>query len=196
MRRSGVRPTLECYALVVSALQLAGRGQEASRWMRRVVQPEISDTVLRRKVSDGGLVDRLAYNRLLALYAAAGRPADAIETMRQMVRTGGVTPDIVSFNCLIGAHASAGDPERAYAWLSRAAQWGVTPDVITYTTVISGYARQGLPERARSVLELMIANGVEPNVLSSARVALDCLRLPSIALDCPCSPQLALMAFE
>jgi hypothetical protein len=30
--------------------------------------------------------------------------------MRQMVRKGGVTPDIVSFNCLIAAHAAAGEP--------------------------------------------------------------------------------------
>ena len=156
MRRLGLRPTLECYAFVVSALQTAGREREAATWMRRIVQPELSHSVLRRSVANGELVGREAYNRVLAAYAAAGRPAEAIDTMKQMVSQGGVTPDIVSFNCLIQSHATAGDPDRARAWLERAAQWGVSPDVITYTTVIAGFARAGRPDRAKEVLEQMM----------------------------------------
>ena len=59
----------------------------------------------------------------------------------RMVSVGGVTPDIVSFNCLIAAHAAAGDPDKARAWLERASHWGLSADVVTYTTVISGYSR-------------------------------------------------------
>ena len=99
MGQDGLTPSLESYAFVVSALQAAGRGREASRWMRRIVQPEISSALINRKVAEGRLVDREAYNRVLASYSAAGRPAEAISTMRQMVSQGGVTPDIVSFNC-------------------------------------------------------------------------------------------------
>lgn len=166
MRRSQVRPSLECYSFVVSALQAAGRTREAARWMRRVVQPELSDSLLQRAVSEGEVVTRERYNRVLASYAAAGRPAEAVRAMKQMVSLGGVTPDIVSFNCLIGAHAMAGDPDRALSWLQRACNWGLTPDVVTYTTVIAGYARACEPDRAREVLETMTAAGVAPNVLS------------------------------
>ena len=146
-RETKVRPSLESYGFVVSALQAAGRTREATRWLRRVVQPEVSHSLLQRAVTDGEVVTRERYNRVLASYAAAGRPAEAVAAMKQMVNVGGVTPDIISFNCLIGAHATAGDPARARAWLERAAQWGVQPDVVTYTTVISGYARAAQPDQ-------------------------------------------------
>ena len=147
MRRElKAKPSLECYGYVVSALQAAGRSREAVRWLRRVVQPEVSHSLVQRAVADGELVTREKYNKVLSSYAAAGRPAEAVAAMKQMVSTGGVTPDIVSFNCLIAAHAAAGDPDKACAWLERAAHWGLSADVVTYTTVISGYARCARPQ--------------------------------------------------
>ena len=166
MRRADIRPTLQCYAYVVSALHKAGRSRDAARWMRRVVQPEVSHRLLSREEAEGEVVGRVQYNKVLASYAAAGRPLEAMATMRQMVSQGGVTPDIFSFNCLISAHAAAGEPERAFSWLTRAAQWGVTPDVVSYTTAISGYARALRPEQAQGAFEAMVRAGVEPNVLS------------------------------
>ena len=69
--------------------------------------------LLQRAAKEGEVVRRERYSRVLASYAAAGRPEEAVATMKQMVSQGGVTPDIISFNCLIGAHASAGNPDRA-----------------------------------------------------------------------------------
>ena len=116
-RETRSRPSRECYGFVVSALQAAGRPREAARWLRRVVQPEVSHSLVNRAVSDGEVVTRERYNRVLASYAAAGRPAEAAATMKQMASAGGVTPDVASFNCLIGAHAAAGDPDKARARL-------------------------------------------------------------------------------
>jgi pentatricopeptide repeat protein len=95
MRRANVQPTLECYGFVVSALQAAGRTREATKWLGRVVQPEVSEALLNRAVKEGEVVTRERYNRVLASYAAAGRPSEAVTTMKQMVHVGGVTPDII-----------------------------------------------------------------------------------------------------
>ena len=49
-RETRSRPSLECYGFVVSALQAAGRPREAARWLRRVVQPEVSHSLVNRAV--------------------------------------------------------------------------------------------------------------------------------------------------
>ena len=120
MRRANVAPSLECYAHVVAALSAAGRPAAAARWLRRVVQPEISQLVVQRKdekaaAGGGGKSASLEeHNRVLSAYAAAGRPAEAQEAMRAIAEAG-LTPDRVSFNCLIAAHAAACAQVRAAA---------------------------------------------------------------------------------
>ena len=168
MRRSHSSLPLEAYALVVAALIAAGRQREAQRWLRRVVTPEVQQSMLSRDAAaTPEAPPTLArYNRAMATYAAAGRPTEVMAVMRQMVREGRIAPDVVSFNSLIAAHAAAGHPQRGYTWLTRMQQWNVRPDVVSYTSAIAGFARSAEPERARGVLLEMQEAGVTPNVRS------------------------------
>ena len=224
MRRARKQPSLECYALVVAALSAAGRRREAARWLRRVVQPEVSQLLMQRNSNSTGAAPTLAqFNEAMIAYGAAGQPHEVMEIMRKMVRglgsaelgtqterrkkeleleqpvlshstangaplpgtdsgrtssgrgwtrsggarggaadgmpsagTRGVAPDVVSFNSLIAAHANAGSPERARAWIDRMRGWGIAPDACSYTTAIAGFARAGQPDRAKEVRERWI----------------------------------------
>lgn len=163
MRRARKTPSLESYALVVSALSAAGRPREAARWLRRVVEPSVSQLLLRRSKAPPR---RSEYNRAMAAYGAAGLPHEVMETLRTMVGEGEHRPDLRSFNALIAAHANAGElgprrrllqdqtsrsllgrsvgqPDRAAAWIHRMRGWGIEPDACSYTSAIAGFARAG-----------------------------------------------------
>jgi len=192
MRRARKPPPLACYALVVAALTAAGRRREAARWLRRVVQPEVTQLLLQRSSASAGDRPSLAqFNQAMIAYGAAGQPKEAMEVMRRMVGErgkggggskaegakravvggstairgsgagragrGGVSPNVISFNSLIAAHANGGAPERAHAWIDRMRGWGIEPDSCSFTTAIAGFAKAGQPDRARSVMEEMQA---------------------------------------
>ena len=72
-----------------------------------------------RAVREGEVVTRERYNRVLASYAAAGRPAEAVDTMKQMVNEGGVTPDAISYAAIVQAHVNGGSVDGARAALGR-----------------------------------------------------------------------------
>mmetsp|Transcript_40585 Transcript_40585/g.127977 ORF Transcript_40585/g.127977 Transcript_40585/m.127977 type:complete len:720 (+) Transcript_40585:12-2171(+) len=163
MRRARKTPSLESYALVVSALSAAGRPREAARWLRRVVEPSVSQLLLRRSKAPPR---RSEYNRAMAAYGAAGLPHEVMETLRMMVGEGEHRPDLRSFNALIAAHANAGQPDRAAAWIHRMRGWGIEPDACSYTSAIAGFARAGEPERAAT---LMAEMRLAPNVTADIR---------------------------
>jgi len=89
MRRVGHQPSLESYGLVVAALTAAGRRREAARWLRRVVQPEVSQLLAQRSSASTGVAPTLAqYNEAMIAYGAAGQPVRVKEILRQMVNAG------------------------------------------------------------------------------------------------------------
>lgn len=151
MRRAGISPSLESYALVVSALSSSGQQQEAERWMERVVKPELAQAMISRTRESGSQVELLTYNKALSAWAAAGRPTEARDMLKQMVKEG-LRPDIVSFNCIIAAHSAARSPFKALSWLERAIAWGVKADVVSFTSVIVGFARTSQPKEAERVM--------------------------------------------
>ncbi|EOD20233.1 hypothetical protein EMIHUDRAFT_469985 [Emiliania huxleyi CCMP1516] len=192
MRRARKTPSLESYALVVSALSAAGRPREAARWLRRVVEPSVSQLLLRRSKAPPR---RSEYNRAMAAYGAAGLPHEVMETLRTMVGEGEHRPDLRSFNALIAAHANAGElgprrrllqdqtsrsllgrsvgqPDRAAAVMAemRLAP-NITADIRAHSALVEAFAVAGRVAEAAGALQAARDAGLAPTVVTYASVA-------------------------
>ncbi|KAJ1397940.1 Tetratricopeptide-like helical domain superfamily [Sesbania bispinosa] len=90
-------------------------------------------------------------------------PEDAegfFDEMREM----GVTPDVVTYNCLVDVYCKGRQMEKAYKVLDEMRERDLSPDVIMYTSIIGGLGLIGQPDKARDVLKEMKEYGCYPDV--------------------------------
>ncbi len=78
---------------------------------------------------------------------------DALETLRSMGMAG-VVPSTDTFNTLMGACLSRGDPGAVPRMFRRLISLGHTPDALSYTSLITSLTRLGRPEDAVSLASL------------------------------------------
>ena len=183
MRRSSAQPGVEWYSLIVAALTRAGRQQEAERWMRRVVQPKLSQLTLQRAQAGGAKLNLSHYNRVLAAYVVVRWPHKTVTLIRRMVQDG-LHPSIVSFNCLIAAHASAGSPFDGLTWLQRAAKWASDPTSSPTRRYHALMSRAFLPSLAPALHSTRVPHFDESSVSATCAPALHSTRVSRLSLAC------------
>lgn len=82
-----------------------------------------------------------SYNSVISGYELAGEWREALALAKRMEQADGVSPNVVTFNSLIGACKTAGRPEEALAVLGMLRRKGLQPDVISFNSAISACAR-------------------------------------------------------
>jgi pentatricopeptide repeat protein len=80
----------------------------------------------------------------------------------------GLTPDHVSYSSVIHAHAHAGNPAAAQAWLDRMTQHGVRPDNVSFNSVCAAHAKVGDAAAAVACYQRMQNEGVCPSLRTHA----------------------------
>jgi Tfp pilus assembly protein PilF len=113
----------------------------------------------------------IAYEQLAFVSWEAGRPGDAIATLKQAVAAGVSSATIES---KLGMFLSeTGRAQEGLPWLERAAARPLT-DVDTLNVLAIGYARVGLPDRAiatfRRVLEVDASNAMAEQNIGSVEL--------------------------
>jgi pentatricopeptide repeat protein len=91
-----------------------------------------------------------------ALHSGLARARRVLEAMRAE----GVSTTVVTYNTLIDACVSAGEPTEAmFGVLSALVAAGHRPDVVTYTTLLKHFSREGDVVAARWLMREMEADG-------------------------------------
>lgn len=82
-----------------------------------------------------------SYNSVISGHERAGEWREALALAKRMEQADGVSPNVVTFNSVIGACKTAGRPEEALAVLGMLRRKGLQPDVISFNSAIGACAR-------------------------------------------------------
>ncbi|KAL0909504.1 hypothetical protein M5K25_020378 [Dendrobium thyrsiflorum] len=149
MQRSGIRPDVVSYTLLISAYGKARREDEALAVFEELLNAGVRPT-------------RKAYNVLLDAFAISGMLQEA-KTVFKSMRRDKVSPDLCSYATMISAYVNASDMDGAEKFFRRLKEDGLKPNVIVYGTLMKGYAKTNNIERVMRVYERMRMQGVESN---------------------------------
>ena len=173
MRGDGVAPNCHTYTVAVDGLVERGdaRGTlEAERFVRDMrvagIEPSVVtyNCLLKGVLRTCGSIDDDAN----AIFAIAKRNGGVRETKRgferaervlEEMRARGVSPTVVTYNTLIDACVSRGEPaESMFKVLSALVRDGHRPDVVTYTTLLKHFGKRGDVVAARWLMREMEAD--------------------------------------
>ncbi|KAJ4846006.1 hypothetical protein Tsubulata_040722, partial [Turnera subulata] len=149
MQRSGVRPDVISYALLIKAYGKARREDEAL-------------AVFEEMLDAGVRPSHKAYNILLDAFAISGMVDQALMVFKNM-RSDGFSPDIWSYTTMLSAYVNASDMEGAEKFFQRLKQGGVEPNVVTYGTLIKGYGKLNNLDKVLEKYEEMRLSGIKAN---------------------------------
>ncbi|CAK7331939.1 unnamed protein product [Dovyalis caffra] len=149
MQRSGLRPDVVSYALLIKAYGKARREEEAL-----AVFEEMLDAGVRQS--------HKAYNILLDAFAISGMVEQARVVFKSM-RRDRCTPDLCSYTTMLSAYVNASDMEGAEKFFKRLRQDGLKPNIVTYGALIKGYAKVNILEKMMEKYEEMHLNGIKAN---------------------------------
>ncbi|KAH0435901.1 hypothetical protein IEQ34_026524 [Dendrobium chrysotoxum] len=149
MQRSGIKPDVVSYTLLISAYGKARREDEALAVFEEMLNAGVRPT-------------RKAYNVLLDAFAISGMLQEA-KTVFKSMRRDKVSPDLCSYATMISAYVNASDMDGAEKFFRRLKEDGLKPNVIVYGTLMKGYAKTNNIERVMRVYERMRMQGVESN---------------------------------
>ncbi|GMI24900.1 hypothetical protein TrCOL_g4100 [Triparma columacea] len=171
MERRNISPDIVSYNSVISA---AGRnGDEAVKAFR--------------KISSKGLKpDLVSYNSVMAAVAGDKKEYRNTFTYMDMINLNPkVQPDVITYTCIIKAHATGGDAGKALRTLEVMKEKDVKPDAFVYASAINACAKdrtQGVGPRdggtwatkALELIEEMEGRGIKPNGYAYASAITAC----------------------
>ncbi|KAG0482736.1 hypothetical protein HPP92_010820 [Vanilla planifolia] len=149
MQRSGLRPDVVSYTLLISAYGKARREDEALAVFEEMLDAGVRPTCK-------------AYNVLLDAFAISGMVEQA-KTVFKCMRRDKVDPDLCSYATMISAYVNASDMDGAEKFFRRLKEDGFKPNAVVYGTLMKGYAKANNLERVMRVYERMRVQGVEAN---------------------------------
>lgn len=149
MQRSGLRPDVVSYALLIKAYGRARREEEAL-------------AVFEEMLDAGVRPSHKAYNILLDAFAISGMVEQARVVFKSM-RRDRCTPDLCSYTTMLSAYVNASDMEGAENFFKRLRQDGLKPNIVTYGALIKGHAKVNNLEKMMEIYEEMQLNGIKAN---------------------------------
>eukprot|EP00189_Rhodosorus_marinus_P001274 CAMPEP_0113957840 /NCGR_PEP_ID=MMETSP0011_2-20120614/3004_1 /TAXON_ID=101924 /ORGANISM="Rhodosorus marinus" /LENGTH=580 /DNA_ID=CAMNT_0000968469 /DNA_START=214 /DNA_END=1956 /DNA_ORIENTATION=+ /assembly_acc=CAM_ASM_000156 len=117
--------------------------------------------------TEGGTVNSIAYNALVAACARSNRPDLSFAVIDKM-RARGLRPDKFTFGSVIDALGKVGDVEKAFEVADRMEAEGIRMDQASYSALIDACGRSGRLDSALLLFEDMKSHGVWPNVITFA----------------------------
>ncbi|GFP96395.1 pentatricopeptide repeat-containing protein at3g59040 [Phtheirospermum japonicum] len=149
MQRSGIRPDVVSYALLINAYGKARREEEALAVFEEMLDAGVRPT-------------QKAYNILLDAFAISGMVEQA-RTVFKSMRRDRCSPDLCSYTTMLSAYVNAPDMDGAEKFFKRIKVDGFEPNVITHGTLIKGYAKLNNLEKMMEKYESMRVDGIKAN---------------------------------
>lgn len=78
----------------------------------------------------------------------------------------GLTPDVVTYNTIIGAYCKASDMANAERFVSKMLAEGIEPDIFTYNILIHGLCSNYMMNRAMEMVDGLLSMGFAPNTVT------------------------------
>lgn len=131
-----------------------------------------------QKVKSCGRSSRAFYHSLvLACQRYKQDPSTAVWFVEQMKRAG-YTPDIVTYNCVIGNFMASSDVDQAARSYDFLEQVDLKPNAVTFEIMINGSLNAGLhPKQAEQWLQRMMHSNIEPSFTAFRPILLALARL-------------------
>ncbi|KAK4492852.1 hypothetical protein RD792_000177 [Penstemon davidsonii] len=149
MQRSGIKPDVVTYALLINAYGKARREEEALAVFEEMLDAGVRPT-------------QKSYNILLDAFAISGMVEQARVVFKSM-RRDRCTPDLCSYTTMLSAYVNASDMDGAEKFFKRIKQDGFEPNIITHGTLIKGYAKANNLEKMMEKYEDMRVHGIKAN---------------------------------
>ncbi|CAM8954714.1 unnamed protein product [Rhodiola kirilowii] len=77
-----------------------------------------------------------------------------------------ISPNVITYNIVIGGLCRAGKWEEAQAMFHEMLDHGLEPDVVTFNVLINALAKMGKSKESKELFSLMIQSGQMPNVVT------------------------------
>ncbi|CAN1239850.1 Pentatricopeptide repeat-containing protein At1g62930, chloroplastic [Linum grandiflorum] len=84
----------------------------------------------------------------------------------QGMKAKGVSPDAVTYNCLIRCLCDLKQWERSVMLLNEMVELNILPTVVTCNTLVDAYCKEGKVSEATTLLGIMIRKGVHPDIVT------------------------------
>eukprot|EP00927_Polykrikos_kofoidii_P063607 TRINITY_DN58451_c0_g1_i1.p1 TRINITY_DN58451_c0_g1~~TRINITY_DN58451_c0_g1_i1.p1 ORF type:complete len:543 (-),score=60.23 TRINITY_DN58451_c0_g1_i1:64-1692(-) len=168
MKQDRVRPSAISFSALINGCARTGDLTRAESFMARAIDEDVP----------------LSVSMLNAILKVCGRArrADSAELWFQRMRERyGISPDLVSYNTILGVFAQAGrlaDAEKELQVMSRSK---LMPDVRSYTALIQGCGISGQATQAERWLSRMVEVRLVPDVVSYNAVLNACVKAGEVA---------------
>uniref|UniRef100_A0A0E0LS43 PROP1-like PPR domain-containing protein n=1 Tax=Oryza punctata TaxID=4537 RepID=A0A0E0LS43_ORYPU len=147
MQRTGLKPDVVSYSLLIKAYGKARREEEALAVFEEMLDAGIFRYIL------------MVVNLMLTFQANTQEAHTVFKTMRRHR----VEPDLCSYTTMVLAYVNTSDMDGAEKFFRRIKEDGLKPNVVVYGTLMKGYSKLNNVERVIRVHERMRMQGVEPN---------------------------------
>ncbi|KAJ7038315.1 hypothetical protein C8F04DRAFT_1090231 [Mycena alexandri] len=156
MTAQGVKPDGYTYSLLIASLFAAKRTHEAIQWFRTFEKDEAHIP------AEQSLA---VHNAALSALFRLGRVnAQVAFTIFQKMQKKGPTPDLISYNTVVGYHGHQSDFKAMAAIITQMSAAGIPGDVFTFSTILSALLKVGRGDAPEMVINIMRQQGVNPSV--------------------------------
>ena len=118
------------------------------------------------------------YNTVLhGLLTNPNRGDQALALFEQM-KTGGPTPDLISWNTIMGHYARRGNMKMISSTLQGIKESGLSPDVFTYSIILTALLKAGREDAPQLIMDMMKKDGINPGAAVNTKIIDQLLREP------------------
>lgn len=159
-RLDAVEAILEHHKSFSSDLAREGFGIRLISLYGKAAMPAHAAATFRQLPDLGSSRTVKSFNALLTAYAQAGDLNGLDEAFRDIPAS--ITPDLISYNILIGALCEKGDLEAAMRTVDLMKTNAISPNLITCNTLLHSFYKNK-PSEAEKIWAMMRENNIEPD---------------------------------
>jgi pentatricopeptide repeat protein len=182
MLTQDVEPEPLTYRAIIATLFKARRPDNA---MTKFMEYE-RDWVGKGKRHSAALADEYSsqtlslHNTVLhGLLTNSDRETHALAHFERM-KTDGPTPDLISWNTVMGYYGKRGDMKLISSALQGLKESGLSPDVFTYSIILTTLLKAGREDAPKLILDMMKKNGINPGAAVNTTIIDQLLQEPDV----------------
>ncbi|CAB4265458.1 unnamed protein product [Prunus armeniaca] len=151
MRQDGYRSDFVNYSLIIQSLSRSNK-----------IDSPIMIKLYREIESESIEIDGQLYNDIIAGFAKAGEPTQAMHLLA-MVQATGLSPKTATLVALISALGNCGRVVEAEAIFEEMKEGGLQPRTRAYNALLKGYVKAAQLKDAESIVSQMERSGISPD---------------------------------
>jgi pentatricopeptide repeat protein len=94
------------------------------------------------------------------------------------MKTDGPTPDLISWNTIMGYYGRRGNMKMISSTLQGLKESGLSPDVFTYSTILTALLKAGREDAPQLILDMMKKDGINPGAAVNTTIIDQLLQEP------------------